>query len=175
MIENESPATSASIGTLAASEVELPSRFIMRNEPGVFELSWRWRTHAPMAVFVTSAAGAIIPGLLLIQNGYYALGAALFATTIGYQLARWATGIVRIRAQYGHLDVEHKPLWWPGHSFALDDIQELFVDSDGREPRGYSVYARTKKGERILLVGMLQQMKQAEFIEAAIEQHLKNK
>ena len=171
--------TSAAIG-IGHTEVELPSRFIVKRDLGAFELEWRWRTHARPSVFFTSA----LPAVGVAASAWYGVGVfdlpaalaiaatALSAGAVLYQMSRWLVNRATLRAQYGHLGVEHRPLPWPALSFALADVQSLEVEEDGRRPQGFSVVVHTIAGARHVLVGMLETREQAAFVARTIEQQL---
>lgn len=173
------PSSSAGIAGMGVSEVELPSHFIIKRELGVFELSWRWRTHAKPSVFITSA----LPGFgvggfaAYFPDTAFAIPLALVGLgtgvgAIGYQLARWGFNRVRLRAERRALHVEHGPLPWPSVTLEARDIAGLDVEEDGRRPQGWSVYVRSRSGTRQLLVGMLETVEQARFVEKCIEEQL---
>lgn len=168
------PSSSAGIASVGAHEVTLPSHFVIRREIGLFQLSWRWKTHAKASVFLTSA----LPALGLGYFAVFAPGAAVALATlgvgvgsVGYQLARWGFNTVRLRAEHGGLFVDHGPLPWRGLALSAREIQGLDVEEDGRVPKGWSVYVRSN-GKRQLLVGMLETADQARFIEKCIEEQL---
>lgn len=174
---NDLPSTSAGIASIGVSKVELPSHFIVTRDLGLFELSWRWRTHAKPSVFLTSALpGFGVAGLTLylpdLPIAGPLLGIGVGLATVAYQLTRWRFNTVRLRAERSALSVEHGPLPWRGITLEAGDIEGLDVEEDGRRPQGWSVYVRSRTRARHLLVGMLETLEQARFVERCIEEQL---
>jgi hypothetical protein len=81
----------------------------------------------------------------------------------------------RIAIQNGILSIAHGPLPWPGNrSVPTKEIEQLFCrEHVGRRgPRSFSVEARRKEGEAIVLVQNLTDADQALYIEQALEKCL---
>jgi hypothetical protein len=84
-----------------------------------------------------------------------------------------------IRVTTGELIVQHGPLPWGGSRQLLTaDLKQVFC-TEQRHPRkrgcgrSYSVEALKRDGSKVTLVGSLEELDQAFFIEQQVEQHLK--
>ena len=114
----------------------------------------RWPALLPLSLYL--AAGTFL--------AYYALALLLNRTTI--------------TIGGNNITVHHGPLPWPGRRLARATINRLFCKEQVQSQRNgspsytYEVHAATGEGQRLKLVGGLDEPEQALYLEQAIEHHL---
>ncbi len=95
-----------------------------------------------------------------------------------YALISWVNR-THIKVGQGIIEVRHRPFPWPGQKLLYsDDIDQLYArekvrrNSDGHRSVSYDVYARLNSGRLVKVLGGLENMQQARYIERVIESQL---
>jgi hypothetical protein len=123
----------------------------------VFWYSVALRGHAPWIMVV-------------FPLGHLAVGIGLtYATLCGF------VNRTRIAVEGGQLVIRHGPLPWKGNrALEANDLDQLFCEENvsSKGARTYSLSARTKSGEKVVLLKSLPEADQALYIEQLFEDRL---
>lgn len=170
----------------AKVDVPLPARFTLERAGADISIRWKWMTPA-----VWIQVGVAIPwfGLLcLMLSELFAGSSPLMATILmspflalgitgSYSLTCMLVNRTSVGVSGGQLTVSHRPLLWPGNRvMPKSDIQQLYCrekfHDKHRRTVTYQVLLTRRDGTTIKLLGGLEELDQALFIEQELERAL---
>ncbi len=179
-------------------DVPLPAKFRVEELGQELTISWSWYQHGLwfLLFFCIFWDGflvvwySVVVGMMFLGQGGPGTGfSILFAV---FPLIHVAVGIgltyavitgflnrTKIRVQQGELTIRHGPIpSWGNHTVQTFDLSQLYVTEQVSSNRRrysvtYDLNAIRTDGTKLKLLGNLQELDQALWLEQKLEQHLK--
>ncbi len=180
----------------APRNVPIPTSMHIEELGNDLTLSWSWYSHALWFLlvfcifwdsFLVMWYGILLSGSFAMKGaGWFILLPALFplihvAVGVGLTYAVLAGFLNRttVRVTQGELTVRHGPVpFWGNQTISVFEVSQLYVTecvTNGRRRQSitYDVNAIRSDGTKVKLIGGLQELDRALFLEQKLEEHLK--